>query len=114
VPSAHGTGCLHQNIEPSELGRGAVDCGADTRGVSKIGLERQLAPTERANLSRRRRGRGVPLALVERHGGPPAPPLEAHRTPDAAAAAGHEDLPGFEIGLAAHRLITAFPRRVRS
>jgi hypothetical protein len=114
VPSAHGTGRLHQNIEPSELGRGVVDCSADTRGVREIGLERQRAPTERANLRRRRLGLGVPTAIDERHVGAPARKFEAHRTPDAAAAAGHEDLPVFEIGLAAHRLITAFPGRVRS
>src|SRR5258708_34296308 len=81
VPGAYGTGRLHQNIEPSELGRGAVDCGADTRGVREIGLERQRAPTERANLRRRRLGLGVPTAIDEPPSGTPGRKPEAPATP---------------------------------
>ena len=61
MPGAHGAGRLHQNIEPSEFGRGAVDGRRRHSSIREIGLERQRAPTKRANLRRRRLGLGVPL-----------------------------------------------------
>ena len=92
MPVPHGASRLHQNVEPSEFGRCAVDGHADTVGIRKIGLERERDPAKRADLCRRRLGLDVPAVIDERHVGPPARKLQAHRAPDPAAAAGHQGL----------------------